>query len=77
MACRSEPPAGSVSAIAARTSPVAIRGSHPSRWACVPNSVISRAITLCPPMAPARLIQPRASSSVTSAKHRVETPEPP
>ena len=77
MACRSEPPAGSVSAMAARTSPVAIRGSHASFWSSVPNLVISRATTLCPPIAPARLIQPLPSSSVTSAKQAVETPAPP
>ena len=63
--------------MAARAWPVASRGSQPSFWAWVPNIAIRRATTLCPPMAPARLIQPRASSSVTSAKQGVETPEPP
>src|SRR5918993_3917971 len=73
MSCRSLPPLGSVSAMAARTSPVAIRGSHRSCCSGVPCRASSRATTLWPPTAPARLIQPRASSSVTSAKQRVET----
>lgn len=77
VACRSLPPPGSVSAIVARTEPVAILG----RWRCfcssVPYSSRSLATTVCPPIAPARLIQPRASSSVTSTKHGVETGLPP
>src|SRR5688572_14224444 len=73
MFCRSEPPLGSVSAIAPRTSPVAMRGSQRSCCSSVPKRASSRATTLCPPIAPARLIQPRASSAVTSAKQRVET----
>jgi hypothetical protein len=36
IACRSEPPPGSVSAIVARSSPVASRGGYRSRCACVP-----------------------------------------
>ena len=36
MACRSEPPPGSVSAIVARISPVAIRGRYRSFCASVP-----------------------------------------
>ena len=34
-------------------------------------------MTECPPMAPARLIQPRASSSVTRAKQAALTSAPP
>ena len=75
MSCRSDPPLGSVSAIVARTSPVAIRGSQRSCCSGVPKRASRVATTLCPPMAPARLIHPRASSAVTSAKHRAETAE--
>ena len=67
IACRSEPPPGSVSAIVARTSPVAIRGRYRSFCSSVPYASSSFATTVCPPIAPARLIQPRASSSVTAA----------
>ncbi len=63
--------------MAARTWPVAIRGSQVSFCSSVPDMAIIRATTLCPPIAPARLIHPRASSSVTSAKQAVETPAPP
>ena len=66
MFCRSEPPPGSVSAIVARISPVAITGRYVRFCSSVPNSVISLATTVCPPIAPARLIQPRANSWVTS-----------
>ena len=51
-------------------------GRHPRQvrrfCSSVPNSVSSLATTVCPPIAPARLIQPRASSCVTSdvARHR-------
>ena len=62
--CRSDPPPGSVSAIAALISPVAILGSSRVRCSSVPNVKMSLAMTLCPPIAPARLIQPRASSWV-------------
>jgi hypothetical protein len=64
---RSEPPRGSVSAIVARSSPVAIRGRYVCRCSSVPKASSSLATTVCPPIAPAKLIQPRASSSVTSA----------
>ena len=67
MAWRSEPPPGSVSAIVARTSPVAIRGSQRSFCPSVPYASSSFATTVCPPIAPASDIQPRASSSVTPA----------
>ena len=36
IACRSEPPPGSVSAMVARSSPVAIRGRYPSFCSWVP-----------------------------------------
>ncbi len=64
-AWRSEPPPGSVSAAVARTSPVAMRGSQRRFCASVPKCESSFATTVWPPIAPARLIQPRASSSVT------------
>ncbi len=67
MACRSEPPPGSVSAIVARISPVAILGRYVSCCSFVPNLSSSLLTTVCPPIAPARLIQPRASSAVTMA----------
>ncbi len=66
MFCRSEPPPGSVSAMVARNSPVAMGGRYFRFCSAVPNSVSSLATTVCPPIAPARLIQPRASSWVTS-----------
>ena len=66
MFCRSEPPPGSVSAMVARTSPVAIAGRYLRFCSSVPNSSSSFATTVCPPIAPARLIQPRDSSWVTS-----------
>ena len=66
MACRSEPPPGSVSAIAARTSPVAIRGRYRCFCSAVPKFSSILATTVCPPIAPAKVIQPRASSAVTS-----------
>ncbi|MBI3790665.1 MAG: argininosuccinate synthase, partial [Gemmatimonadetes bacterium] len=67
IACRSEPPPGSVSAMAARTAPVAMRGSQCACCAGVPCATRSLDTTTCPPSAPARLIQPRASSSVSAA----------
>ena len=67
MACRSEPPPGSVSAIVARSSPVAIRGRYRCFCSSVPNMTSNLATTVWPPIAPARLIQPRASSSVIIA----------
>jgi hypothetical protein len=66
MFCRSLPPPGSVSAIVARSSPLAIGGKYRCFCSSVPNSVSSLATTVCPPIAPARLIQPRANSWVTS-----------
>ncbi|COX16240.1 Uncharacterised protein [Mycobacterium tuberculosis] len=65
MFCRSEPPPGSVSAMVARSSPLAIGGRYVRRCSSVPNRVSNLATTVCPPIAPARLIQPRASSWVT------------
>ncbi|SKS06467.1 Uncharacterised protein [Mycobacteroides abscessus subsp. abscessus] len=65
MFCRSEPPPGSVSAIVARSSPEAIAGRYFCFCSSVPNRSNSLATTVWPPMAPARLIHPRASSWVT------------
>ena len=67
IACRSDPPPGSVSAIVARISPVAIFGRYCRFCSSVPYSDSSFATTVCPPIAPARLIHPRASSWVTCA----------
>ncbi len=66
MFCRSDPPPGSVSAMVARISPVAIAGRYLRFCSSVPNSVRILATTVCPPIAPARLIQPRDNSWVTS-----------
>lgn len=74
---RSLPPLGSVSAMVARSSPVAIRGRQRLFCSSVPKRRSSLATTVCPPIAPARLIQPRASSSVTRTKQGVETGVPP
>ena len=47
-------------------SPVAIAGRYRCFCASVPNNPSSLATTVCPPIAPASVIQPRASSWVTS-----------
>ncbi len=51
-ACRSEPPPGSVSAIVARSSPVAIFGRYRCFCSSVPKSSSSLATTVWPPIAP-------------------------
>ena len=67
IAWRSEPPSGSVSAIVARSSPVASRGRYRCCCSSVPKRTISFDTTEWPPNTPARDIHPRAISSVTRA----------
>jgi hypothetical protein len=72
MLCRSEPPPGSLNVIVARTSPPAIGARRPRFCSSVPNSVSSLATTVCPPIAPAKLVEHRASSwgGCLRARHR-------
>ena len=77
IAWRSDPPPGSVSATAARNSPVAMVGRYRRRCSSVPNWWINFDTMEWPPNAPARLIHPRASSSVTRTKQGVDTPNSP